>query len=333
MNQHQAPARFALALFMLAAALEAAAAQRTFVASSGLDSNACSLVAPCRSFQAAMAQTSPGGEVIVLDSAGYGGVTISQAVSIVAPPGIYAGVSVLSGTGIIVNAGAGNKVTLRGLTINGLGGTVAIAFTSGDALYVNNISIAGFSTPGALGISAALGASVGNLVIEDSIFRDNATALQTATGTGSLKLNVERSSFVRNGIGADLQGNTTGTLQATSFTGGTTGLSAGLAGSNRTLKVELRDCTVSDNSANGIVASATTSPTTLSVVSTMISGNGAIGLQVSNSGNGAYVSDSTITRNATGVSATLSGTIVSAQDNRLVDNTSNGTFTSTTPKI
>jgi hypothetical protein len=63
------------------------AAQRTFVsAGNGSDANACTRQAPCRNFGTAMAQTDSGGEVIVLDSGGYGVVTINQSVSIVAPP-------------------------------------------------------------------------------------------------------------------------------------------------------------------------------------------------------------------------------------------------------
>lgn len=37
----------------------AAAAQRTFVASNGNDANPCSLLAPCRSFNAAITNTLP----------------------------------------------------------------------------------------------------------------------------------------------------------------------------------------------------------------------------------------------------------------------------------
>ena len=59
------------AIVLILGSTEAAATlQRTFVASTGADANPCSLVAPCRSFGAAITQTSPGGEVIVLDSAG-----------------------------------------------------------------------------------------------------------------------------------------------------------------------------------------------------------------------------------------------------------------------
>jgi hypothetical protein len=73
-----------------------ATTQRTFVASTGNDANACSIAAPCGGFARAITQTSAGGEVIVLDSAGYGVVTITQSVSIIASTEVYAGISVFS---------------------------------------------------------------------------------------------------------------------------------------------------------------------------------------------------------------------------------------------
>ena len=47
--------------------------------------------------QSRSAKRHPAEQVIVLDSAGYGPVTITQAVSIIAPAGVYAGVSVSRG--------------------------------------------------------------------------------------------------------------------------------------------------------------------------------------------------------------------------------------------
>jgi len=44
--------------------LAAAAAQRTFVSGTGSDSGACSLAAPCRTFQSAVNAVDPGGEVV-----------------------------------------------------------------------------------------------------------------------------------------------------------------------------------------------------------------------------------------------------------------------------
>ncbi len=84
----------------------------------------------------------------MLDSAGYGAVTIAQSVSIIAPPGVYAGITASSGDGVTVN-GAGIVVVLQGLTINGLGtGSNGINFSAGDELHVINGSISNFASSG-----------------------------------------------------------------------------------------------------------------------------------------------------------------------------------------
>jgi hypothetical protein len=125
----------------------AAGLPRTFVASTGNDANPCTLSSPCRGFGAALAATVPDGEIAVVDAAGYGSVTIDKPVTIVAPPGVYAGISVTSGHGIDVNPGAG-RVVLRGLTLTGLGGDFGVNVMSGDALYLENCVVSGFTNTG-----------------------------------------------------------------------------------------------------------------------------------------------------------------------------------------
>ena len=53
-----------LLLGALPLAALAALPQRTFVASNGVDTNPCSLVAPCRTFDTAIGAVNAGGEVI-----------------------------------------------------------------------------------------------------------------------------------------------------------------------------------------------------------------------------------------------------------------------------
>src|SRR5262245_30854106 len=139
MNIAHAWSSIAVAALALASTAAHGAAQRTFVASSGVDTNPCSINLPCRSFAMAIGPTLAGGEVIVQDSAGYGTVTITQSVSIIAPAGIYAGISVFSGqTGVTVN-GSGIIVVLRGLSINGVGGNIGVYLTnSGSRLRIEN---------------------------------------------------------------------------------------------------------------------------------------------------------------------------------------------------
>ena len=133
-------ATFIIAAASVAALLTAAGpaqsqANRTFVSGSGSDSNPCSLAAPCRSFAGAITQTNAGGEIVVLDSAGYGSVTINKSISINAPDGIEGGVTVTSATdAITVNIGKTDVVNLRGLTlIGGAVGNSRVKFTNQGA--------------------------------------------------------------------------------------------------------------------------------------------------------------------------------------------------------
>jgi hypothetical protein len=160
-----------------------ATAQRTFVASYGSDANPCSIGQPCRTFAAAIAQASAGGDVVALDSAGYGPFTVDRAITIQAAPGVYAGVSAPSGAAVQVSAGASDKVVLRGLTLNGLGtGGVGIAFTGGGAeVYVENCVISNFSSAGILSFFPI---HVQDTVVRDSVIGiqiDNAGTTVTAT--------------------------------------------------------------------------------------------------------------------------------------------------------
>ena len=147
---------FALALAALAPADAAATVQRTFVASTGNDANPCSLAQPCRGFARAITQTSPSGEVIVLDSAGYGPVTITKSVSLIAPAGIHAGITVISGDGITVNVPNG-VVVLCGLTISGQGGANGIILLAASRLRIENCVISNMGMNGVL--FSATGAS------------------------------------------------------------------------------------------------------------------------------------------------------------------------------
>jgi hypothetical protein len=134
-----------LMLLVVVSAGATEAAQRTFVsAASGSDANPCTRALPCRSFGAAMGQTDAGGEVVVLDSGGYGPVTIGQPVAIIAPPGVHAAVSAFTGNAITVAAASIDVIMLRGLYLNGLGATYGIHFTGGKTLHVENCVVSGF---------------------------------------------------------------------------------------------------------------------------------------------------------------------------------------------
>ena len=119
---------------------------RTWVSGTGIDQSGCGPIAnPCRTLQYAHDQTSAGCEVNFKDSAGYGSVAITKAISVIAG-GVFAGVLASSGgNAITIDAGATSLVVLRGLTIEGAKvGTNGIVFTSGGILDVSDCLIQNF---------------------------------------------------------------------------------------------------------------------------------------------------------------------------------------------
>ena len=140
----------AFLLTVAGAATLVAQPQRTFVASNGIDTAACTRTAPCRNFAAAVSAVAGGGEVIVLDSAGYGPLTINKGVSIIAPGGVYAGVTAFAESAIVVLAGSSDSITLQGLILNALGGDFGVSAFTGNDLHIHDCLISGFDLTGIL---------------------------------------------------------------------------------------------------------------------------------------------------------------------------------------
>jgi hypothetical protein len=145
---------------MLVALLQTVPAQaqatRTWVSGTGLDSNPCSRTAPCKTFAGAISQTLAGGEISVLDSGGYGAVTINKAITINGE-GTLASILSGSGAGITIAAAASDRVIIRNISINGTGGgTDGIFITSGH-VTIDKCFIYGFQVGflGGIGINVA----------------------------------------------------------------------------------------------------------------------------------------------------------------------------------
>jgi hypothetical protein len=154
----------AIAGALLACGLAPAPAQagpnRTFVSGTGIDSGACSRTAPCRTLAFALSVTTAGGEIDVLDPAGYGAVTIIHAISIVNDGAGTAGITASSGNAITINAGTSDSVHLRGLTIEGISGaTNGILFNSGGNLEIENCVVRGFVSGAGIFISPSTSSS------------------------------------------------------------------------------------------------------------------------------------------------------------------------------
>src|ERR1700761_871924 len=118
--------RVVLGLLLWVALLSSLQAQsfRTFVASFGNDANDGSRSTPKRMFQAAHDAVATGGEVVALDSAGFGALTITKSISIIVPPGVNGFITVTGdANGVTITAAASDRVTLRGLILEGGGGS------------------------------------------------------------------------------------------------------------------------------------------------------------------------------------------------------------------
>src|SRR3954463_12191303 len=123
MSNSRRLAKFGPALALLALAVPSAAfgqATRTWVSGVGDDANPCSRTAPCKTFAGAISKTANGGEINCLDPGGFGGVTIGKSLTIKCHY-TEGGVLVAGTNAIVVNATATDKVTLKGLDVNGTG--------------------------------------------------------------------------------------------------------------------------------------------------------------------------------------------------------------------
>lgn len=122
-----------------------AANNRTWVSGKGIDQTGCGTVAsPCRTLQYAHDNTNAGGEIDVMDGAGFGSLVIAKSISVVNDGAGVAGLLVGSANpAITVNAQSTDTVLLSGLTIDGpgTGVSVGILYNSGGSLLVTKCLI------------------------------------------------------------------------------------------------------------------------------------------------------------------------------------------------
>lgn len=341
-----------LAFALLILCADADAAQRTFVASTGNDANACSLTAPCRSFAAALTHTDPSGEVIVLDSAGYGPVNIAQSVSIIAPPGTYAGISVFATQSGVAIFGLTptDRVVLRGLTINSQGGDYGVILSSGGGIvHVEDCVISGFGIAGRAGIHVTNSADA-QLFVSDTIVKSGASGIQAMPTSGFIKVVIDRVRLTElSANGVDLGNAFTAQIRDSAIIATAQGIYVGVApvtGSSinierttlsnsslfafyanfaggTTLDVSMTDSIVADNGA-GFFMNTVTGSLKGTITRSTFSGNvGFNGAVKANGASTIRLNGNTIVRNAVGWSG--AGSVLSLGNNLIEDNGSGNT--------
>ena len=288
------------ALFVLAVVVAAlsfggtaayAQASRTWVSGVGDDANPCSRTAPCKTFAGAISKTAAGGEINCLDSAGYGAVTITKAITINCE-GVIGSVLVSGTNGIVVQAGPSDVVILRHLEFDGIGtGINGIRFLAGKALLVDNCLIYRFTTNG---IDVALGATASVDVKDTTITTLGGAGIRATTTAGAAVLSVDHVNASRVGTnGFEVASGGVGTVSNS----------------------------VSFVNAAGVAATAAGAVLN---VSNSVLANNSVGANATVSGASIGLDNNAIYDNTTGVNLVAGASFVSANNNKFNNNSSNG---------
>ncbi len=204
--------RRAVSIVTLAAALAASCAgpaeallARAWVSGKGVDAPGCGPVGnPCRKLQYVHDNiVAAGGEIDILDPAGYGALNITKSLSVVNEGSGVAGVlqSAELSDGVRVQAGSGDVVHLRGLTIDGFGvAQYGISFFSGAALEIVSCTIRNFQG-GGLHLRSN---NDSKIAILDTIVADNQSAgvLIAAAGAASVQASAKGLQVVGTTLGS-----------------------------------------------------------------------------------------------------------------------------------
>jgi hypothetical protein len=220
----------ALAAVLVGSLLQAAPvnaqAMRTWVSGVGNDTNPCSRTSQCRTFPAALSRTAAGGEISVLDPGGFGPVTLTKSISIVAV-GAEGGINAAGVTGIIVNAAATDVVHIDGLVLEGMGtGTTGIRILGGATVHIRNCVIRGFQAGAGLGIDIAPTAITEVFISNCAVSKNGGGIRVRPTGSGRAQVFLDRVQLENNqktALGAEGE-NAIVRLNASVITGNETGI-------------------------------------------------------------------------------------------------------------
>ena len=180
----------ALVLVALAVPTSASAqATRTWVSGVGDDANPCSRTAPCKTFAGAISKTATGGIINCIDPGGFGALTITKAITIKCH-NTLAGVLASGGiNGININAGPNDKITLRGLDIEGAGTTLGLngvrVFSAGQ-VNIFDSEIYQFSAAGVLVLPTPASAAVTRVVIKNTHIHQNGIGVFNGPGNANV---------------------------------------------------------------------------------------------------------------------------------------------------
>jgi hypothetical protein len=268
---------------------------RTYIASTGSDSNPCTLQLPCRLLPAAIAAVNSGGEIWMLDSANYntGPVTVDRSVSILAIPGVMGSVVGNGGDAIVITSGSVG-VSLRNLTILNLAGANhGINLSGGGKISIEGCEIYGFLSDGVL-------INGGKAYIGHSIIRNNGEAGVSMDGGVGVVIN---ESNIRSNTGAGV---------------------VSMPSTNVRNNVRVINSVVNGN-GYGVVAGGDQGTTFMEVIGTVATGNTNEGFATTDNGGPSsaatlFLRNSSATGNGTYGVHNVAGTISSDGTNNAANN-------------
>jgi hypothetical protein len=295
---------FAAPLLALILAPDFAQAQsRVFVAAQGSDGNPCTFAQPCRTFQHAHDTVAAGGEIDVLDPAGYGALTITKSVSIQGHG--FSGITAASGIAITVTAGATAKVNLRGLVIEGFGsGHNGIVFNTGAELDIQECIVRNFTAEAIKFVPT----TASNLAVSNTIMSNAGFGLFVRPAAlVSVTAVLDHVQAVGNGFGL-------------SFTS-----SIDVGGSGTSVRANVNDSVMENISITAITCQSSNSQQVVCMIgSTTVANNSNDGLVADGANAKLLFSRSVITGNGTGLVSIASGQLITYGDNNVAFNGDDG---------
>ncbi len=262
---------------------------QVFVAASGKDTRIGSRSKPKRTFQAAHDAVAAGGQIIALDTADYGKLTITKSVDVLTSPGVRALIAVTGpDNAITVNAASTDVVNVRGLVLTGGGHTV------------NNGS-------------GILAPTIGTLIVQDTAMSDFVVGVNCFADT-NMQLDIDHVEVrncaegivIANKIGQGQPATVVTASVANCFLRNNSFDALNVLGQNDRVDVTLSDCVVTGNNVG--IRSQTPGGANTGIV---------------------RVDDCRITGNTTGISITNTGQVLSRGNNTLENNASGNTFSGT----
>lgn len=305
------------AIFCLSAGT-AFAIDPSYVRSDGSDSNACTLVAPCKTLQKAHDVTDGGGSIYALDAtADYGRLTITKGITIYPPTGDSSqrpSISVSTGNAITVNATSSDTVTLINMQLDGQNAANnGIQFNSGFELRVFGGVMRRFKagSPDGFGIKFTP-AALSKLLVQESTLIGNGVAstgggIQVAPVGGGAQVLLSHIRSELNGFGFAVD---------TSGSPSNSGVNAVVNGGE-----------IHANRVDGVVVVGG-APASVLVKDTTIFANGGYGVRAIGTGISARLYEASIAGNGTGVAAVSGGAVMSYGNNNIDANGTNGAVTS-----